>query len=314
MGSNFPISITVVDAFGNTGPAYPDNQTMTVTLNQNGNTGTFDGVPGKVLLTALSAGGTANFGMHSISQSGNGYSLTAAGPTLTSITSTAFNVAQLAVNISTPTSSANPSNLGASVTFSVTVSSATNPQPAGGNVQFFNGGSPMGAPQPLVSTTASFTITSLGAGNHSITAQYLGDSNHSMSVVSAPLTQVVNKHALTLGAISRSPGGSQTADTTFTFSVTLGGTLVPGFALSGSLQFASNHVTVPGFAGIPVSALQAYNSTAVQLAATTHSITVTLNDPNYSAPSPAALVVTFSEMGDDVENPNSVADADDTFS
>ena len=95
-------------------------------------------------------------------------------------------------------SSSNPSNYGASVTFTATVA------PTGGaplptdTVTFLDSGTPLGPAVALNSSLqAIFTTTTLTAGTHTITATFSGDSNNSSST-SAPLSQVVNKITPTL--------------------------------------------------------------------------------------------------------------------
>jgi uncharacterized repeat protein (TIGR01451 family) len=74
------------------------------------------------------------------------------------------------------TSSANPSSLNQSVTFTATVSSTAGVPT--GTVQFKDGGVNLGSPQPLDgSGVATFSTSSLAAGVHTITADYSGDSN-----------------------------------------------------------------------------------------------------------------------------------------
>lgn len=74
-------------------------------------------------------------------------------------------------------SSANPSPVGQSVTFTATVSHSFNvtgqPQPAG-SVTFKDGSTVLGRAS-LISGTASLAVSSLSAGSHSITATYAGN-------------------------------------------------------------------------------------------------------------------------------------------
>jgi len=79
-------------------------------------------------------------------------------------------------------SSANPSSVGQSVTFTATVSSASPGTPTG-TVQFKVDGSISGiAPVTLSgSGVATFQTSGLSAGTHAVTADYLGDSNFNAS-------------------------------------------------------------------------------------------------------------------------------------
>ena len=87
------------------------------------------------------------------------------------------------------TSSANPTTLGESVTFSATVSvSLGNPT---GSVEFFDGTVSIGS-SSLSGNTATLTLNSLAGGSHNITATYSGDLTYASST-SPVLDQVVNE-------------------------------------------------------------------------------------------------------------------------
>ena len=113
-------------------------------------------------------------------------------------------------------SSANPSALAASVTFTakVTTQGAT----VTGTVQLLDGNTVIGTATLNASGTATFTISSLALGSHNLTASYLGDSNNAPST-STVLTQTVkNKTALALQS-SLNPS-SPSASVTFTATLT----------------------------------------------------------------------------------------------
>jgi subtilase family protein/Big-like domain-containing protein/autotransporter-like protein/IPT/TIG domain-containing protein len=86
----------------------------------------------------------------------------------------------------TISSSQNPSSFGQPVQFAVKV---TGLSPTG-SVSLFDGGTQIGT-GTLAAGTASFTISSLAVGSHSLTAQYSGDPNNAAST-SAALIQTVN--------------------------------------------------------------------------------------------------------------------------
>ena len=92
------------------------------------------------------------------------------------------------------TSSANPSVLGQSVTFTATVSPvAPGAGTATGTVTFLDGGSPIGT-GTLSGGIATFTTSALAVGNHTVTTSYGGDGNFNGSTGSlAGNPQVVNK-------------------------------------------------------------------------------------------------------------------------
>jgi hypothetical protein len=99
----------------------------------------------------------------------------------------------VAATTTTLSSAPNPSGAGQSVTFTATVSPALSGLPTG-TVHFFDNGKRIGNGTLALATTgldqATFSITTLAAGSHSITATYAGDRNFSTST-SATLTQVV---------------------------------------------------------------------------------------------------------------------------
>jgi subtilisin family serine protease len=86
------------------------------------------------------------------------------------------------------TSGTNPSVFGAPLTFTATVT----PSSATGTVTFFDGTVAISGSLPLNGGTASFSTSALGAGTHSITAQYSGDATFN-GATSAALVQSVAK-------------------------------------------------------------------------------------------------------------------------
>src|SRR5207245_2686591 len=75
-------------------------------------------------------------------------------------------------------SSANQVTAGSPVTFTATVTAASpSSGTPTGSVQFLVDGLPFGAPVTLSNGVTSLTTSSLPHGDHSITAEYLGDAN-----------------------------------------------------------------------------------------------------------------------------------------
>jgi sugar lactone lactonase YvrE len=182
------------------------------------------------------------------------------------------------VNSLTPTSSTVTSSLatpvyGQAVTFTATVTrSATGIGFPSGSVTFMDGSTVLGT-SPLVSGTATLTLTTLSAGAHAITATYSGDLNFESSE-SPVLSQAVAVDKTTTAlAVSRtasvfgqavtftatvkaaSPGsGTPTGTVTFTDTVTnqvVGtATLVNGVAtLTTSALDVGNHTIVASYGG-----------------------------------------------------------------
>src|SRR5439155_25865878 len=106
-------------------------------------------------------------------------------------------------------SSPNPSAFGQAVTVTGTVSAAA--PGAGtptGTLQFKDGGSNLGAAVPLTNGVATATVSTLTPGPHTITADYSGDTNFTLSTGTLSGGQQVNPAATTTGAAqSLSPRG-----------------------------------------------------------------------------------------------------------
>ncbi len=169
--------------------------------------------------------------------------------------SPATGVAQIVNKASTSTTvvstTGSPSVSGEPVTYSATVavgSSGTgNPT---GKVEFFDTGTPILAcgntsGASLSGTTATCTVTTYSStGSHTITAQYLGDTNYSASAVSSGISQVVSADATTAVLTSTSgansatstPGSSVTGQS-ITYSATVSANLPGSGTPSGTVTF-----------------------------------------------------------------------------
>src|SRR5206468_5412687 len=79
---------------------------------------------------------------------------------------------------------------GQAVTFTATLSAlAPGAGTPDGSIQFKDGGLNLGAAKPLSGGAATLTVSSLGGGDHNITAVFAGDDNFNGS--SGGLTQTV---------------------------------------------------------------------------------------------------------------------------
>jgi len=114
-------------------------------------------------------------------------------------------------------SSSNPSTYGGSVTFTATISSGPT-----GTVTFYDSGTSIGT-GTISGTKATFTTTSLGAGAHTITAGYGGNTSYS-AVTSSAITQTVNKATPTLSVASSSNPSTYGGSVTFTATISSGPT------------------------------------------------------------------------------------------
>jgi hypothetical protein len=96
----------------------------------------------------------------------------------------------------TLTSGLNPSQFGQAVTFTATVGNGGVSVPSG-NVKFVEGATTLGTAALDAGGVAMFTISTLAAGQHMVTASYEGDSKSTPSL-SAPFVETVNKAATSL--------------------------------------------------------------------------------------------------------------------
>ncbi|HEV2348981.1 MAG TPA: kelch repeat-containing protein [Terriglobia bacterium] len=128
----------------------------------------------------------------------------------------------------TISSSANPSDLGDAVTFTVSVNS--NGGTPTGSVTLFDGATSLGT-ETLSSGQATFTASSLAAGSHNITAQYTPD------VPTFPSSS----GSLTESVVSLASLASLSGNNTFTGNQTVNGIVnASGLAISGTPVIDSN--------------------------------------------------------------------------
>ena len=125
------------------------------------------------------------------------------------------------------TSSQNPSGVTHSVTFTATVEGSS--PTATGSIQFMDGATLLSNVQ-MANGRASYSSSSLAAGDHSITAAYSGDANYAAG--SGALTQSISQASTTALASSANPA-STNQPVTFTATVTGPG----GNVLSGAVAF-----------------------------------------------------------------------------
>ena len=193
-------------------------------------------------------------------------------------------------------SSANPSTIGQSVTFTATVT----PSEATGTVTFKNGATQLGSPVALSSGIATYTTggSDLPLGNNAITAVYSGDSNDNPGT-SSVLTQVVNQ-TITTVVLTSSLNPSISGDAvTFTAAVTPGTatgnvafkdgstTLGTGTLSSGTATYTTSALSTGSHSLTAVYAgdVNHYGCTSSTLTQTVNKITTTVNLASSSNPS-----------------------------
>jgi hypothetical protein len=238
-------------------------------------TGTLNGSGQATLSTAALA-----VGSHSITAMYGGDS---------NFVGSASSVLTLAVNQNSSTtalaSSANPSAVGGTVTFTatITVSGST----ATGIVTFKDGASTLGTSTLNGSGQATLSAAALGQGNHNITAVYGGDSNYTGST-SAVLTQTVNQNSSTT-TVSTAPNPS-TYGTSVTFTANVTG---PGGTPTGTVTFKDG--ANPLGPGTLNGSGQATFSTST-LTSGNHSITAVYGgDGSFSSSTSSALTQTVNQ-------------------
>jgi hypothetical protein len=180
----------------------------------------------------------------------------------------------------TVVSSANPNNIGQSVTFTAIVSGGLTPT---GTVTFSVDGV-AGAPVNLVNGQASFTTSTLTVGTHKIAATYSGDANFTTSTTPTPLLQNVNTIATTTTVISSVNPSTPNQTVTFTATVAGGG---GGLTPTGTVTFSVDGVARPT---VNLTNASASFPTAT-LTLGTHKIVAIYNgDTNFGGSTSAELV------------------------
>jgi hypothetical protein len=181
------------------------------------------------------------------------------------------------------TSSLNPSTFGGAVTFTAKVTSASGASPSG-EVHFKSSGTLIGV-GTLNATThlATFTMSTLIAGPHQISATYAGDTNYAIG--SSPVvTQNVNK-APTTTTLASSLNPS-THGTSVTFTATIASSVAGN--VTGTVTF-KNGSTSLGTGTVNSTTHKATFSTSA-LAVGTDSITASYGgNSNFNASNSTAL-------------------------
>ena len=132
-------------------------------------------------------------------------------------------------------SSANPSSVGQSVTFTAVVAGTAGTGTPTGTVSFVDSGVPIGT-ATLVGNSATFTTLSLTLGSHPITAKYLGSAAFAMST-SQVLLQAVNTPAdsLKLRALQLAGTKIEAQSSGQAMSGAIGAAITEGFSENGNL-------------------------------------------------------------------------------
>ena len=217
---------------------------------------------------------TLNAGTHSLTAKYSGDS-NYLGSTSSAVTET-VNQASSTTSVS---SNANPTTFGQPVTFTASVVPASGGS-ATGTIAFLDGTNSLGS-ATLSNNSAQFTISTLGAGSHSITAKYSGDVNFTASTSSA-VTETINLAATTTTVISSLNPAS------YGQAVTLSASIQPpsGVSATGTVTFFDGSTPL-GTATVSSNAAQLAVSS---LLAGTHSITAVYSGNSNLAGSTSSAV------------------------
>ncbi len=231
--------------------------------------------------TVTLSGGTASLSISSLSVGSHSITANYSGDSnyLSSVSGTLSQGVSQAGSTTTVSSSANPSTLGQSVTFTANVS----PAAATGTAQFFDGVTALET-AALSGGKATLSTSTLSVGPHSITARYSGDTNYTGST-SSVLTETVNSLISTTTSLTSSPNPSARGQkVTFTATVKpSSGTGTPTGTvtfLDGSSTLGSSTLNASGVAMLSTS----------NLSVGTHSITARYGgDTNYNGSTSGVL-------------------------
>jgi uncharacterized repeat protein (TIGR03803 family) len=165
------------------------------------------------------------------------------------------------------TSSPNPSTYGEAVTFTAVVASSAGTPPDGETVSFKQGATVLGT-ATLSGGTATFSISTLGAGTKLVTAVYSGDLNFAGSTSKA-VSQVISKATTTTTLVSSQNPSIVGQSVTFTATVT------PEFSgkVTGTVTFYDGTTALKTI-GVSGGAAKFTTKT---LTSGTHTITATYN-------------------------------------
>ena len=236
-----------------------------------------------VIGTAAITGGSASFTTANLTSDTHGITAVYNGD-VNYAASSSLNITQTVNKLATSvvlTASPNPAMEGQAVTLTAMVT----PSAATGMVQIFEGTGILGS-VVLSGGSASLTLSpqvyAFSVGTHSITVNYNGDANYSMST-SAVLNLTIVKRTPTSMTLTSSPNPSAASQ-----AVTFTAKLSPA-AATGSVLFVDG-TTVIGTA--PISSGTA-SFTASALTAGSHGITAVYNgDVNYAASSSLTITQT----------------------
>jgi MYXO-CTERM domain-containing protein len=241
---------------------------------------------GTTLGTGTLAAGAATFSTSALSAGTHAIVATYGGDSNFGISASAA-LSQVVNKAATSTalvSGSNPSIVGASVTFTATVT-ATAPGAGtpNGTVNFREGATVLGSGTLSAAGVATFSTSALGVGTHTITADYVTSASFAAST-SNNVAQVVNKDGVTATIASSLNPSTFGASVTFTATVTSTGN---GGIPTGTVTFKDG-ATVLGTGTLDATGIATYATTA--LTGGSHNVSATYaGDTNHAGGSSAAL-------------------------
>ena len=286
-------STTVASSFNPStyGASVTFTSTTVVSIGAGTLTGTvafFDGVT-SLGSSSIGVGGIATLAVSNLTVGSHSITTIFSGDTnfLTSTSPIATQVVNKATPIVTITSSLNPSLFGDSVTFTSVVNSPTALGSPAGTVSFFDGPTLLGIgnliPTTATSSNTTFTISTLTAGTHPITAVYSGDTNF-LTLTSSILNQIITQVTTTQTTIFTNSPNPTLYGQVVLLQVTVRGSVTnPPLPPAGTVIFYDG-ATVLGSSSL--SAVSANVSSALLSVSTlsvgAHTLTASyLGDTNY---------------------------------
>jgi hypothetical protein len=238
---------------------------------------------------ALNASGVATFATSTLAAGGHSITAVYGGDTnFATSTSPVFAQSVRGPTTTALVSSANPSMISQSVTFTATVTSTAAGTPTG-TITFKDGATTLGIGTLNVSGLATLSTTVLAGGSHAITAAYGGDANFGVST-SNTVTQVVNLDATTTTVASSTNPSQFGAAVTFTATVTSASAGTP----TGTVTFKEGTTTL-GTGTLSASAAATFSTS--NLASGTHSVTaVYTGDATFATSTSPALTQTVNAV------------------
>ena len=242
---------------------------------------------------AVNSSGQATYTTSSLSAATHNITASYSGDAtfLASTSASLFQIVNAATLPATTTaliSSLNPSISGNSVTFTATVAGpAGNTTVPTGSVTFYDGTTSLGPGSLNGVAQAALATSALGAGTHSITAVYGGDTNFAGST-SAILSQVVNAPALLTSTTTvQSSLNPSTSGVSVTFTATVTGPSGNPAVPAGTVNFMDG-TTLLGPGTLNGTGQATYVTSSLSVA--THSITaVYLGNATFSGSTSTAL-------------------------